>query len=149
MRCVVIHYSEIGLKGKNQPMFLRRLEANLLRATAGAGVRRVEERSGRMVLILTREADWQVIRDRLRSVFGIANFALAERVEPDMAALKAAVGKVLEGRSFRSFKVATRRAFKQFPLNSEDVNRELGAFVQAETHAAVDLEQPEIGVRLL
>jgi thiamine biosynthesis protein ThiI len=148
MRCVVIHYSEIGLKGKNQPMFLRRLEANLLRATAGAGVRRVEERSGRMVLILTREADWQVIRDRLRSVFGIANFALAERVEPDMAALKAAVGKVLEGRSFRSFKVATRRAFKQFPLNSEDVNRELGAFVQAETHAAVDLEQPDLTIHV-
>jgi thiamine biosynthesis protein ThiI len=148
MRCVMIHYNEIGLKGKNQPMFLRRFEANLLRATAGAGVRRVEERSGRMVLILTREADWQVIRDRLRSVFGIANFALAERVEPDMAALKAAVGKVLEGRSFRSFKVATRRAFKQFPLNSEDVNRELGAFVQAETHAAVDLEQPDLTIHV-
>ncbi len=146
MRCVVIHYNEIGLKGKNQPMFLRRLEANLLRATAGTGVRRVEERSGRMVLILGREAEWAVIRERLRSVFGIANFALAERVEPDMPALKAAVSKALEGRVFRSFKVATRRAYKQFPLNSEEVNRELGAFVQGETHAAVDLERPDLTI---
>lgn len=148
MRCVVIHYNEIGLKGKNQPLFTRRLQANLLRATAGAGVRRVEERSGRMVLFLTREADWPVIRERLRAVFGIANFALAERVELDMAALKTAVGKALQGRSFRSFKVATKRAYKQFPLNSEEVNRELGAFIQGETQAAVDLERPDLTVHV-
>ncbi len=148
MRCVMIHYNEIGLKGKNQPMFLRRLEANLLRATAGAGVRRVEQRSGRMVLHLSREADWEVIRGRLRTVFGVANFSLAERVELDMAALKAAVGKALEGRTFRSFKIAARRAFKQFPLTSEDINRELGAFVQGQTQAAVDLERPDLTIHV-
>jgi thiamine biosynthesis protein ThiI len=148
MHCVVIHYNEIGLKGKNQPLFTRRLQANLLRATAGAGVRRVQERSGRVVLLLTREADWPVIRERLRSVFGIANFSLAERVELDMAALKTAVGKALQGRSFGSFKVATKRAYKQFPLNSEEVNRELGAFIQGETQAAVDLERPDLTVHV-
>ena len=148
MRCVVIHYNEIGLKGKNQPLFIRRLQANLLRATAGAGVRRVEERSGRMVLFLTSEADWPVIRERLRAVFGIANFSLAERVDLDMAVLKAAVGKALQDRSFGSFKVATKRAYKQFPLNSEEVNRELGAFIQGETQAAVDLERPDLTVHV-
>lgn len=148
MHCVVIHYNEIGLKGKNQPLFTRRLQANVLRATAGAGVRRVEERSGRMVLLLTREADWPVIRERLRAVFGIANFSLAERVELDMAALKTAVGKALQGRSFGSFKVATKRAYKQFPLNSEEVNRELGTFIQGETQAAVDLERPDLTVHV-
>ncbi len=148
MRCVMIHYNEIGLKGKNQPLFLRRLEANLLKATAGTGIRRVEERSGRMVLPLFGEADWEAVRDRIRCVFGIANFALAERIEPDMAALKKAVGKALEGRVFRSFKVATRRAFKQFPLTSEDINRELGAFVKEQTQAAVDLEHPALTIRV-
>ncbi|MBI4735325.1 MAG: tRNA 4-thiouridine(8) synthase ThiI [candidate division NC10 bacterium] len=137
----MIHYNEIGLKGKNQPLFLRRLEANLLRATGEAGVRRVEQRSG-------RKADWEVIRGRLHSVFGIANFSLAERVEPDMGALKAAVGNALAGRTFRSFKVAARRAYKQFPLTSEDINRDLGAFVQAQTQAAVDLEQPELTIHV-
>jgi thiamine biosynthesis protein ThiI len=65
-----------------------------------------------------------------------------------MAALKAAVGKALVGRSFRSFKVATKRAYKQFPLNSEEVNRELGAFIQGETQAAVDLERPDLTVHV-
>ena len=54
----------------------------------------------------------------------------------------------LEGRSFRSFKVATRRAYKQFPLTSEEVNRELGAFVQGETHTAVDLERPDLTIHV-
>jgi thiamine biosynthesis protein ThiI len=144
----MIHYNEIGLKGKNQPLSLRRLEANLLRAASGAGVRRVEERSGRMMLHLSREADWEVIRARLRSVFGIANYALAERVEPDMAALNTAVAKALGGRTFGSFKVATKRAFKQFPLTSEDLNRELGAFVQGGTHAKVDLDRPDLTIHV-
>jgi len=117
VRHVVIHYNEIGLKGRNQPLFLRRLETNLLRATAGTGIPRVEERSGRMVLPLPHDAEWPTIRERLRCVFGIANFSLADRSDVDMSALKAAVDRALEGRAFTSFRVSTRRAYKQFPLN--------------------------------
>ncbi len=145
---IVIHYNEIGLKGKNQPLFLRMLEANLLRATAGTGVRRVDERSGRMVLPLPRGADWPTIRERLRCVFGVANFSLAERTEPDVGALKAAVDRGLEERAFASFRVSTRRAYKQFPMNSEEVNRDLGAHVVERTHARVKLDDPEMTIHV-
>jgi thiamine biosynthesis protein ThiI len=148
MSFVVIHYNEIGLKGKNQPLFLRRLEANLLRATAGTGVRRVDERSGRMVLSLAPDAGWPAIRERVRCVFGVANFSLAERAELDMETLKAAVNRALEGREFESFKVATRRAYKPFPLTSEGLNRELGAFVLERTRARVDLEHPAVTIHV-
>jgi thiamine biosynthesis protein ThiI len=148
MSCVVIHYNEIGLKGKNQPLFLRRLEANLLRATAGTGVRRVDERSGRVVLSLARDADWSRIRERVRCVFGVANFALAERTELDLAALKAAVDRTLVGRSFGSFRVTTRRAYKPFPLNSEEINREIGAHVVAGTQARVNLDHPDLTIHV-
>jgi thiamine biosynthesis protein ThiI len=148
MRCVVVHYNEIGLKGKNQPLFVRRLESNILRATAGVGVRQVVPQSGRMALLLTKDARWEVIRERLRSVFGIANFSLAERVDLDVAKLKAAAGQALEGRTLTTFKVSTRRAFKQFPLTSEDLNRELGAFIVEQSQAKVDLEHPDLTVHV-
>lgn len=148
MRCVVVHYNEIGLKGKNQPLFVRRLESNLLRATMGTGVRQVVPQAGRMALLLAKDADWEAVRERLRCVFGIANFSLAERVDLDMAKLKAAVGKGLEGRTLTTFKVSTRRAFKQFPLTSEDLNRELGAFIVEQTQARVDLEHPDLTVHV-
>jgi len=145
---VVIHYNEIGLKGRNRPLFLRRLEANLLQATAGTGIRRVDERSGRLVLPLPRDADWSTIRERLRCVFGVANFSLADRSDLEMSALKAAVDRALEGRVLTSFKVSTRRAYKQFPLSSEEVNRELGAHVLERTHARVSLEDPEVTIHV-
>jgi thiamine biosynthesis protein ThiI len=148
VRHVVIHYNEIGLKGRNQPLFLRRLEANLLRATAGTGIRRVDERSGRMVLPVPQDAKWPTIRERLRCVFGVANFSLAERSDLDMSSLKAAVDRALEGRVLVSFKVSTRRAYKQFPLNSEELNRELGAHVVERTHARVSLEHPEVTIHV-
>jgi thiamine biosynthesis protein ThiI len=148
VRYAVVHYNEISLKGKNQPLFLRRLESNLRRAVAGTGVHQVFVESGRMVLPLPDGSEWDVIRERLRCVFGVANFSLAERVALDMAALKDAVGRALEGRTVRTFKVSTRRAFKQFPLNSEELNRELGAFVQERTQAAVDLEHPELTIHV-
>jgi thiamine biosynthesis protein ThiI len=145
---VIIHYNEIGLKGRNQPLFLRRLEANLLRATSGTGVRRVDERSGRLALALSRGADWPTIRERLRCVFGVANFSWAERTDLDLESLKAAMDRALQARTFSSFKVATRRAYKPFPLTSEDVNRELGAHVVARTGARVDLDRPEVTIHV-
>ncbi len=148
VRYAVVHYNEISLKGKNQPLFLRRLESNLRGALAGTGVHQVFVESGRMVLPLPDGSEWGVIRERLRCVFGVANFSLAERVELDMEALKAAVGRTLDQRTVRTFKVSTRRAFKQFPLNSEELNRELGAFVLERTRAAVDLEHPELTIHV-
>jgi thiamine biosynthesis protein ThiI len=145
---VIVHYNEIGLKGRNQPLFLRRLEANLVRATSGTGVRRVDERSGRLALALSGDADWSAIRERVRCVFGVANFSFAARSDLDLESLKTAMDGELQGRTFASFKVATRRAYKPFPLTSEDVNRELGAHVVARTGARVDLERPEVVIHI-
>jgi tRNA uracil 4-sulfurtransferase len=148
MSYLVVHYNEIGLKGKNQPLFLRRLAENLRRAMADAAHGRAEERSGRMVCAIAEGADWSALRDRVRCVFGISNFSLAQRTAPDMEALRAAVGRELEGRTLTSFRVATRRAYKPFPLTSEGLNRELGAFVVERTGARVDLEHPDLTIHV-
>jgi len=147
MRSVMVHYSEIGLKGKNQPLFLRRLAKNIRRA-GGGGIQWIEERSGRLVLHLSPEADWPTLRERLQWVYGIANYALALRVQLDMEALCRAVVEALAPLTFQSFRVSTRRAYKQFPLNSEGVNREVGAAVLRERQVRVDLERPELTVHV-
>ena len=123
MRYVVVHYNEIGLKGKNQPLFLRRLEGNLRRALSGLGLKRIEERSGRMVATLVPEADPATIRERVRCVFGVANFTVAERVELDLEALKTAVAAALPGQQFASFKVATRRGEIELRLDTKGRNK--------------------------
>jgi thiamine biosynthesis protein ThiI len=101
-----------------------------------------------MMLSLSQDADWPRIRERLRCVFGIANFSLAERSDLDVGSLKDSVNRALEGRTFASFKIATRRAYKQFPLKSEELNRELGAHVVERTHARVSLDQPDVTIHV-
>src|SRR5262249_4980832 len=87
-------------------------------------------------------------------VFGLANFTLAHevRLAADADASLARVGDVvlaqLAGRNVPSFRVATKRSDKRFPLTSPEVNRVLGARIQAATAAPVDLGGAALTVAL-
>jgi tRNA uracil 4-sulfurtransferase len=50
----------------------------------------------------------------------------------------------LEGRNFLSFKIEARRGTKDFPMNSQQLNVELGAFIHDLTGAPVRLNGPEL-----
>jgi tRNA uracil 4-sulfurtransferase len=144
--CVLVHYHEIALKGKNRPMFVRRLAENLRMATQGLGVKEVRQLTGRLVLMLSRDAAVEDIRQRVARVPGVANFALAYRTPLQLEVLKPAVIQALAGRTFRSFRVHTKRGYKAFPLTSPDINRDVGHYLQMQLSAAVDLERPELTV---
>jgi thiamine biosynthesis protein ThiI len=146
--CVVVHYHEIALKGKNRPMFVRRLGANLRAATQGLGVKEIRRLTGRLVLILAPGAATEAIRQRVAQVPGIVNFALAYRTPLQLDILKEAILEALKGRTFQTFRVQTRRAFKSFPLTSPDINRDVGNFLQEHSGAAVNLEQADLTVSI-
>jgi tRNA uracil 4-sulfurtransferase len=147
-RVVVIHYHEISLKRGNRPLFLRRLQESLLRALGDLGPVRIEQLTGRMVLHLDAGAEPEAVAGRIARVFGVANFALAERTQPDMDALKRAVDRITEGRRFESFRITARRAFKTLPLSSLEMNRALGAHVLSRHPVRVSLEHPELNVHV-
>jgi hypothetical protein len=77
MNSVVVHYQEIALKGRNRPWFIERLVRNIRAATEDLDVRRVQAVMGPIELVLGPGADWNTIRERLRTLFGIANFSKA------------------------------------------------------------------------
>lgn len=146
--CVVVHYHEIALKGKNRPMFVRRLGENLRAATEGLGVKEVRRLTGRLALMLTPTAAVEEIRHQVAHVPGIANFALAYRTPLQLDTLKEAILQALAGRTFRTFRVQTKRGFKAFPLTSPEINREIGHYLQQHLGAAVDLETAELTVSI-
>ena len=74
MTSVVIHYKELALKGKNRPWFIQLLVRNIKGALAGLHVAAVRSITGRIELELRPDTPWDEVRDRLRRVFGIANF---------------------------------------------------------------------------
>jgi tRNA uracil 4-sulfurtransferase len=58
------------------------------------------------------------------------------------------LGRLLEGRSFPSFRISARRAFKTYPLTSVELNRALGAFVLERVTTRVDLEHAAQDIRV-
>jgi thiamine biosynthesis protein ThiI len=153
MRCAIIHYHELALKGRNRPYFEGRLVRHIRLALKKLGIARVEPLQGRIRVVLKDEAQWEPIRERLARVFGIANFSLNLGVsldlsKPDLEPLKAAAGEVIRGIPFSTFRVSTKRADKRFPLTSMDVDRAIGAHVGALTGKKVDLTNPDLTVHI-
>lgn len=145
---VIVHYQEIALKGRNRPWFIGRLAANLRAATADVGVAAVRALMGRLELVLGSEADWPTVRDRLRKVFGVANFARAVRTAPQLEVLEPAILADLAQRAPASFAVRVRRADKQYPLTSPELERRLGAAIKRTFGWRVDLSAPELVVHV-
>jgi thiamine biosynthesis protein ThiI len=148
MACVVVRYHEIALKGGNRPRFVARLIQNLRDATAGLGVTRAQSLPGRIVLWLAADADVAGVCARIATTFGVVNFSPAEETALDLDAIRAAVLDAAASTSFASFRIATRRANKQFPMTSPELNALLGADVKQRTGAAVDLEDPELTIAI-
>jgi tRNA uracil 4-sulfurtransferase len=148
MRSIVIHYQEIALKGKNRPWFISRLVNHVKLALADLDVREVRSIMGRIEVVLGPGAAWESARDRLRNVFGIANFAVARRTVPDLDILIEALLADLQGRSPKHFRVTARRADKRFPMPSPDIERLIGARVQAAFGWPVNLDDPELNIRI-
>jgi len=153
MKCAIIHYHELALKGRNRPYFEGRLVRHIRLALKKLGIARVEPLQGRIRVVLKDEARWEPIRERLARVFGIANFSLANAVpldvkSPDLDSLKAVVGEAVRDRSFSTFRVSTKRADKRFPLTSMDVDRAIGAHVGAVSGKKVNLTNPDLTVHI-
>jgi tRNA uracil 4-sulfurtransferase len=148
---VLLRYQELALKGKNRPWFQRHLIHHLRHALVGLGVREVRVPMGRIEVVLGREATAAEVRERLRYVFGLANFSVATRVEPTYDAIEAGVLRDLPDAAPRSFRVKVRRADKRFPVRSPDIERALGARIADARGWPVDLHDPAltIGVEIV
>jgi len=137
----VIHYSEIGLKGKNRDYFERALVRNIARSL-GDPDRKVKRRFGRIIV----EDGSVEIAEALKFIPGIKYFARAKRTSLEIEEIKAAALELAEADGARSFKIAARRADKNFPLDSIGINRLVGAHVQGATGKAVSLDEPELTI---
>src|SRR5262249_35756956 len=141
---IVIHYGEVSIKGKNRPRFLRRLVQNVRQAVRDLGEAEVQMLAGRCLVAVPAAIPWACLEERLRSVFGIANFAQCLEAPHNLEAIKQTVSRVLHGRTFASFRITARRAFKELPFRSQELHQELGAHVLATHQTRVNLDHPEL-----
>lgn len=144
-RAALIHYHEIGLKGRNRSVFERRLQDNLAHAVAGLTSERVERVSSRLLVRVSDHALLDEVCARAAATPGVSYAAAAyvtSRETHDMNA--AALLAVREVSDARTFAVEARRSNTDHPIPSLDMNRLIGQHIVDETGLAVDLSNPDV-----
>lgn len=140
----LIHYHEIGLKGRNRARFEEQLCRNIEQALKNIPHGRPRRISGRLLLPILPDSPRGAIVDRLRCVFGIANFSEATETISTIEGIRETAWAIVQKVRFDSFKVATKRSDKTFPMTSEDVNRDVGAYIQERSQADVQMALPDL-----
>ena len=148
MTSIVVHYQEIALKGKNRPWFLAKLVRNIRQAVSDLDVASVRALMGRIEVVLGPSAVPEVVGERIRRTFGIANFSYAGRTALDLDGIAAAVLKDLGDRTCESFRVSVKRADKRFPLTSPQAEREIGGRIKNARGWRVDLDHAALVIHV-
>jgi len=133
----LIHYGEIGLKGKNRSFFEKQLMKNIKKITRG----KVKRTDSRLIL----EGGNQ---EKLKNVFGIAWYASVYRTTSNFKDIQEKTLKKLKEKvkNKPSFAVYVNRADKNFPLNSMKTAALLGEKIIKNYSLKVNLSKPQLAV---
>lgn len=124
---ILIRYGELSTKGKNKKDFIRRLADNMKQALADFPDLTLE-RTRDHIYVHLHGTDPDKITPILKDVFGIRSLAKTIKVDNDMEQIKDAARQIMADKS-GTFKINTRRANKNFPLHSDDVNRRVATVI--------------------
>ena len=139
-KVIIVRYCEIHLKGKNRGYFEKVFMTNLERSLAGIR-HEIRKPSGRYIVENFDEDRVEEIIDRLKKVFGTHTLSLGYKVGADMNEIYSAVKLLIPDSG--SFKVEANRADKSFPLNSMQINAEIGGRILAQNpKLCVDVHDP-------
>ncbi len=144
----IIHYGEIALKKRNRKWFEDKLVANILLAVEDIGGGSVRRLSGRLHLEFEEPQDSKKVLARLKQVFGVVKIAPAIHCQPDLEQIKQASAKIAAQYEFKTFAVRTKRAEKNFPLKSQQVNEQIGGLILEQNKAKVNLDNPEFTLNI-
>ena len=146
----LIKYAEIGVKGKNRYIFEDRLCDQIRYALERCeGEFEVTKTQGRIYVNALTEYDFDETVENLKTVFGIWGICPVVKLEDEgfeklAEDVIAYVDKVYPDKNF-TFKVDTRRARKNYPKESMEVNADIGAvLLNAFPEMKVDVRKPDV-----
>lgn len=146
----LIKYAEIGVKGKNRHLFEDALIHQIKFALKKCEGRfHVYKTQGRIFVEAESEFDYEDTIEQLKHVFGIAGICPMIYVEDEgFEKLCETVVRYMDDvypDKHKTFKVHCRRARKNYPKESMEVNADLGeAMLGAYPELRVDVHEPEI-----
>jgi len=142
---IVIHYSEIGLKGRNRAFFEKKLIDNI-KKSLGKDTKKVYKRYGRIICNITDKTNLEKIKQKLKKIPGIAYFSFATYSKLEIKDIKKQALEILKNEEFTTFKVITKRSNKKFQLNSFEINKALGQYLSNNLKKKVIMNNTDVNL---
>lgn len=146
----LIKYAEIGVKGKNKYIFEDALVKQIgIALDRVYGEFRVHKEDGRIYVDTLSEYDFDEVVGALQCVFGIVGICPLVQIEDNgfedlCQKVIQYVDEVYEDKNI-TFKVNARRARKNYPLESMEINRRLGEVLLNQfEEMKVDVHKPKL-----
>ena len=150
----LIKYAEIAIKGKNRRLFEDALVRNVrISLSRVEGNFRVRKENGRVYVEWEGEADTEGAITALEKVFGIVSFCPVKLVADEgfdrlSEEVLSHIRETFPEQNF-TFKVDSRRARKNYPMDSQELNAALGErILMAFPGLKVDVHKPDVYVHV-
>ncbi len=153
-KAFLIKYGEIGIKGKNRHLFEDALVHQIKYALKSVdGEFQITKEQGRIYIEALSDYDYDEVMENLSHVFGIVGICPVVLVEDEgFDKLCQDVIAYLDARypdKNKTFKVNARRARKNYPMESMEINATLGEkILDAFPEMRVDVHHPDIMVNI-
>ena len=137
---ILIHYSEIALKGKNRIYFEEKLINNIILSFRENGISAKAERLFGRILIHTE--DLKKSLNILKNIFGIAFFAEVEVAKE----IEKSITTILKDKKYETFAVRARASLSNKSISSNQMEIEYGNFIRTKFNKKVDLTNPDLTI---
>lgn len=145
-KLVLVKYApEIFLKGLNRNRFEKKLKDNIKRVLEGTDYEFVVDQ-GRWFIY---SEELEEVIDKVMKVFGVVEVSIVTEVEATMEEINKQAVEAVKESGAATFKVETNRANKDFPGNSMEVSRAVGAYILKNVPGlTVKISKPEYTVNV-
>lgn len=144
---ILVRFGELSTKGKNRKDFIKRLLTNVKNALRDFNELTYERTHDRMYIMLNGE-DHEAVAKHLQQVFGISSFSFAVKVASDIEVIKQTCLVLAKQSDAQTFKIEARRSFKQFPMVSDEINREVAGEILRNTDIKVNVREPQLRIQI-
>ena len=139
---IIIKYGELTTKKDNIKFFIKTLVKNVEESLKDIG-HTLEYDNGRMFIY----TDYiEETKEKLRNIFGIFEIETGYELEKnDIDYISNVLKDLIKDKSFKTFKVVTKRSDKSYPITSMEVSKKLGGVVlKNKKDITVDVHNPEV-----
>ena len=146
-RVILIKYGELTTKKGNRNFFVNLLYKSIQNKLSGYNVKIFKDLS-RMYIEFNDDSLDEVLK-RINNIFGIHEYLVAYKIKTDEEEIKSKALEIVKQENFKTFKVETKRSYKEFPIHSQDFSRMIGGIILKNIdNIKVDVHNPDLMVNI-